>query len=109
MWLASETREEWPDKAHWDWVIDIIQTEFRGGRTPYEFTCQMIVIILKGNGELRGVKLVKVIWNALSGVISWLIRAAVNFHDILHGFRDGQGTGTYPLEAKMIQKLTSMR
>ena len=33
----------------------------------------------------------------------------ITFHDVLHGFREGRGTGTATLEAKLLQQLTAMR
>ena len=33
----------------------------------------------------------------------------VRFHDLLHGFRVGRGTGNASLEVKLLQHLTSMR
>ena len=37
------------------------------------------------------------------------LTASIKFHDVLHGFRVGCGTGTTALEAKMLQQLTTMR
>ena len=44
----------------------------------------------------------------MSGAINWRIEAAVKFHNVLHGFREGLGMGTVYLEAKLLQKLTEM-
>ena len=38
-----------------------------------------------------------------------LIRAAVDLHDMLHGFRSGRGTGNVSLEVKLLQQLTAIR
>ena len=43
------------------------------------------------------------------GVINQRIRAAVQFHDVLHGFWAGWEMGTTSLEVKFIQQLTAMR
>ena len=51
----------------------------------------------------------EVLWKAFFGVINFWIGAAVQFNDVLHGFREGQGTGTASLEAKLLQKLMTMR
>ena len=37
------------------------------------------------------------------------IEAAVYFHDMLHGFRVGKGTGTASLKVKFLHHLTEMR
>ena len=33
----------------------------------------------------------------------------ITYHDALHGFRAGCGTGTATLEAKLLQKLAALR
>ena len=33
----------------------------------------------------------------------------IQLHDVLHGFREGRGTGTATLEAKLLQQLAAMR
>ena len=38
----------------------------------------------------------------------WLT-TTINYHDALHGFRAGRGTGTATLEANLLQQLASMR
>ena len=35
--------------------------------------------------------------------------SSITFHDVLHGFRAGRGTGTATLEAKLLQQLAAMR
>ena len=35
--------------------------------------------------------------------------SSITFHDVLHGFRAGRGTGTATLEAKLLQQLSAMR
>ena len=41
-------------------------------------------------------------------VINFPFTASIAFHDILHGFRAGCGTGTASLETKLVQQLMSM-
>ena len=43
------------------------------------------------------------------GVIKWWIRAAAYFHDVLHEFQVGLGTGTASLKSKMTQNMMTMR
>ena len=33
----------------------------------------------------------------------------ITYHDLLHGFRVGRGTGTATLKAKLLQQLAAMR
>ena len=37
------------------------------------------------------------------------LTTGLQLHDVLHGFREGRGTGTATLEAKLIQHLAAMR
>ena len=83
--------------------MDILQTVFREGRLPTECMWQTVVIITKGNREFRGIELVEVLCKVLLGVINQRIGAAVQFHDVIHGFRVVRGTGTTSLKAKLLQ------
>ena len=37
------------------------------------------------------------------------LTASITYHDFLHGFREGRGTGTATLEAKLLQQLAALR
>ena len=41
--------------------------------------------------------------------LNFRLTASITYHDFLHGFRAGRGTGTTILEAKLLQKLESLR
>ena len=62
-----------------------------------------------GTGSSEELGLLRCYETRCVGVINWRIRAAVQFHDVLHGFRASQVTGTTSLEAKFLQKLMAMR
>ena len=69
-----------------------------------------MVIIPKGRGtNLRGIGLVEVLWKAISGIINCPLSSSTQFHDVLHGFQAGRGTGTANLEAKLFQQVIAMR
>ena len=53
--------------------------------------------------------MVKVLWKAIASIINCRLTEAISFHDTLHGFRAGRGTGTATLKAKLLQQLTDMR
>ena len=59
-------------------------------------------------GGLLGIGLFEVLWKAIASLLIRRLAAAISFHDILHGFRSGQGTETSALEANLLQQLTSM-
>ena len=68
-----------------------------------------MVLIYKGNGEFRGIRLVEALWKALLGGISWHIRAAVNFHNVLHVFQAGLVMGTNSPKSKLHQQMRAIR
>ena len=65
-------------------------------------------MVPKGKGEFRGIGLVEVVWKILSLILHRRL-AAIQLHEVLHGFREGRGTGTATLEAKLLQQLAAMR
>ena len=69
----------------------------------------MVVIIHKGNGDFRGIGIIKVLGKELLGVITWRIGAEVQFHNVLHGFLAGWGMGTASLEAKLLRQIMETR
>ena len=65
--------------------------------------CQTVVLTPKGNKEFHWTKLIDVIWKAVSGVVNCWIGAAIYFHNTLHDFSSGRGTGTASLEVNLLQ------
>ena len=70
---------------------------------------QAVVLIPKGKNDYRGIGLVEVMWKVVAVIINRRFTSSITYHDVLHGFRAGRGTGTATLEAKLIQQLASMR
>ena len=48
-------------------------------------------------------------WNVVADILNRRLMASITFHDFLHGFRAGHGTGTTTLEAKLLQQLAALR
>ena len=48
-------------------------------------------------------------WKVVAAILNLWLTASITFHDILHGFRAGRGTGTATLEAKLLQQLAALR
>ena len=48
-------------------------------------------------------------WKVVVVVLNCRFISSITFHDVLHGFRSGRGTGTATLEAKLVQQLAAMR
>ena len=56
-------------------------------------------------GEYRGIGLVENIWKVYTSTVNSRIRSFIVFHDFLHGFIQGRGTGTVIMEAILGQQL----
>ena len=68
-----------------------------------------MVLIPKRKKEYRGIGLVEVMWKVVAAILHRRLTTAITYHDALHGFRAGRGTGTATLEANLLQKLAAMR
>ena len=67
-----------------------------------------MVLLLKGVGDYNGIGLVEVVWKAVTVILNSCFAASIAYQDSLHGFRSDCGTGTSPLEVKLLQKVTAM-
>ena len=89
--------------------MELTQTAFREGEVVEEATWQTMVLIPKGKKGYRGVGLVEVTWKFAVAILYRLLTTPITYHDALHSFRAGRGTGTAALEAKLLQQLAAMR
>ena len=80
-----------------------------GGQLGGEATWQAVVLIPKEKGNYHGIGLVEVVWKVVAAILNLHITASITYHDFLHGFRAGHGTGTATLKAKLLQQLADMR
>ena len=55
-----------------------------------------------GGEEYRGIVLVEVVWEVVTVILSCFFTTSIAFHNILHIFWAGHGTGTASLETNMI-------
>ena len=51
----------------------------------------------------------EVMWKVLAAILNRRFTASITYHNFLHGFRAGRGTGTTTLEAKLLQQLAALR
>ena len=89
--------------------MELIQTSFREWEMVEEAMWQTVVLIPKRRKEYRGIELVEVMWKVVATILHRRLTTAITYHDALHGFRAGRGTGTATLEAKLLQQLAAMR
>ena len=90
-------------------VVDLVQAAFREGKLAEEATWQAVVLIPKRKKDYRGIGLVEVMWKLVAEILNRRFTASITYHDFLHGFRVGHGTGTTTLEAKLLQQLAALR
>ena len=74
-----------------------------------ETTWQEVVLLPKGKKDYRGIGLVEVMWKVAAEILNRQITTSINYHDFLHGFWAGCGTGTATLEAKLLHQLAALR
>ena len=87
----------------------MIQTAFRERELAEETTWQVVVLIPNGGKDYRGIGLVEVMWKVVAVILNRRFTSSITYHDALHSFRAGHGTGTATLEAKLLQQLAAMR
>ena len=104
-----KTEEEEEGEEMWGKVVEMTQTAFREGKLAEEAAWQMVVMIPKRKGEFRVIGLVEVTWKLMAVILHRRLTTGLLLHDVLHGFREGRGTGTATLKAKLIQQLAAMR
>ena len=84
-------------EPNWERLVDLIQTSFREGRLTEEATWQSMFLIPKGGKDYPWIGLVEVMWKVVAAILNCRLTASITYHDFLHGFRAGRGTGTATL------------
>ena len=70
---------------------------------------QVVVLIPKGKKDYCDIGLVEVMWKVVAEILNRRITASITFHNFLHRFWAGGGTGTSTLEVKLLQQLSRLR
>ena len=95
--------------SNWESVVDLVQTDFEEGWLAEENTWQAVVLIPKVKWEYCGIGLVEVMWKVVAEILNRRLTSSITFHDFLHGFLAGPGTGTATIEAKLLHQLAALR
>ena len=90
-------------------MVEITQTAFQEVKLAEEAMWQTVVLVPKWKRGFRGMGLVEVTWKVVAVILHRRLTAGIQFHDALHGFREGRGTGKATLEAKLLQQLAAKR
>jgi hypothetical protein len=107
-WLEAATRKERPDRSAWEQLVTLVQHAYETGEIPSQVGWTTMVLLPKGSGEYRGIGLLETVWKLLSSIIDARLKAAIHFHDALHGFRASHDTSTAIFEAKLFQQLATV-
>ena len=51
----------------------------------------------------------EVMWKVVAAILNCRLTASITYHNFLHIFRAGRGTGNATLEAKLLQNLAAWR
>ena len=97
------------DPNNWEKVVELVKLAFRDGVIPEKAAWQEVVLTPKGGGEYRGIGLVEVIWKEVEVILNHRCTSAITYHNLLHGFRAGRGTGTATLKLKLLQNVSALR
>jgi hypothetical protein len=90
---------------NWEKVLELVRLAFTG-EIPEAFCHGILVLIPKGaSDQYRGIALLEVVYKLVSSIINRRLTNTVKFHDAVHGFRVGRGTGTAIIEAKLRMQL----
>ena len=74
-----------------------------------EAMCHVVFLIPKVKCDYRGISLLKMVWKVVAGILNFRLTASITYHDFIHRFRAGRGTGTATLKAKLFHQLAAMR
>ena len=97
------------EAANWEMVLNLVQTAFQEGRLAEEATWQTVVLISKGKKDYRGIGLVEMMWKVVAEILNIRLTSSITFHNFLHGFWVGRGTGTVTIEAKLLRQLAAFK
>jgi hypothetical protein len=93
------------DRMGWNQICNTIRQLFETGDIPQEMMWAILVLIPKTSGGTRGIGLLETMWKVCSSIINRCLQDSIPFHEALHGFRPGRGTGTASLNAKLRMQL----
>ena len=86
----------------------LVQFMWENGTIPTYLGWKILRLIPKGNLDNQGIGLPEVLWKVMGVIIDTHIKKSMAFHDALHGFLSGRGTGTAIMELKLAQEMESV-
>ena len=90
---AGQPETEPTEADNREMVVDLVQAAFQEGNLT----------------DYRGIGVVELMWKVVAEILNLRLTASITFHNFLHGFWAGSGTGTTTVEAKLLQQLAALR
>ena len=84
-------------------MVDLVQAAFEEGRLADENMWQVVVLTPKGKRDYRDIGLMEVMCKVVEVILNRRFTDSITYHNLLHGFRAGHGTGTTTLDTKLLQ------
>ncbi len=114
-WLHGMRLEEDPESGtgnknagdNWRMFLKLAQAVWDHGNIPPQLLWVIVVLILKGGGDYRGIGLLEPMWKVCEQVMDTRLNR-IPLHESLHGCCNEHGTGTAVMEAKLAQQLAHL-
>ena len=88
--------------------MNTVQKIWQTWEIPQELGWNFLVLISKGTTGTGSIGLLGTLWKMVEALIDTRLRASLQFHYFLPGFRYVRGTGTAIMELKLAQELSSV-
>ena len=86
----------------WRTFTSLIRVIWETSVIPQQMMWMVVVLLPKGGGNYRRIGLLDPMWKVIEVVMDNRLNF-LEYHDCLHGFLAGQGTGTAAMEVKLTQ------
>jgi hypothetical protein len=114
-WLHGMRLKEDPESGtgnenardNWRMFLKLAQAVWDIGNIPPQLLLVIVVVIPKGGGNYQGIGLLEPMWKVCEQVMDTRFNR-IPLHESLHCCRDGRGTGTAVMEAKLAQQLAHL-
>jgi hypothetical protein len=115
-WLHGIRLEEDPEAGtgnenagdNWHMFLTLVQAVWDHGDIPPQLLWVIVVLIPKGGSNYQGIGLLEPMWKVCKQVMNTRLNE-IPLRESLHGCRDGRGTGTAVMEAKLAQQLAHLK
>jgi hypothetical protein len=87
--------------------MQLVNVVWETGTIPQQLGWIIVVLIPKGGGNYWGIGLLEPVWKIIERVMDKRLNT-IELHESLHGCRNGHGTGTAIIEAKLAQQLAHL-